>query len=171
MDTDDDSEDARQRPSKSQLKREMLARRDLVKQLVALPREKLTALPLDETIRDAVAAAKKMERGALVRQLRYITGLIPEAEAALIARALEASAQPHRKAVHVFQEVEQWRDALLSGDDALLDDLVNRFAADRRHLRQLVRNASKERDLNKPPKSARLLFRYLAGLHTGSLSG
>ena len=35
---------------------------------------------------------------------------------------------------------------------------------DRQHLRQLVRNAIRERDQEKPPKSARALYRYLRDL-------
>ena len=33
--------------------------------------------------------------------------------------------------------------------------------ADRQQLRQLIRNAQKETELAKPPKSSRLLYRYL----------
>ncbi len=169
MEPDDYNEDEPRRPSKSQIKRDMQARRDLVKQLIALPRDKLAAFSLDESIHDAIRAARKMERGALVRQVRYIAGLISEADTARISTELEAQMQPHRKEVQAFQEVERWRDALLAGDDALLDELVNRYAADRQRLRQLMRNAQKERDSNKPSKSARLLFRYLAGLHVNPL--
>ena len=165
MKPEDDLEEEPQRPSKSQLKRDMQARRELVKRLVVLPREKLAALSLDESTRDAIRAAKNMERGALVRQVRYISGMLSEADAALVTAELEAQMQPHRKEVQAFQEVERWRDALLAGDDAQLDELVNHFAADRQRLRQLVRNAQKEREANKPPKSARLLFKYLAALH------
>ncbi len=35
---------------------------------------------------------------------------------------------------------------------------------DRGHLSQLIRNARKEAELNKPPKSARALFRFLRDL-------
>jgi ribosome-associated protein len=38
---------------------------------------------------------------------------------------------------------------------------------DRQHLRQLVRNAIRERDQEKPPKAARALFRYLRELRNG----
>jgi ribosome-associated protein len=54
---------------------------------------------------------------------------------------------------------------LLDGDDEAINQAVSRFpAADRQHLRQLVRNAHKELQQEKPPKSARLLFQYLKDL-------
>jgi len=41
---------------------------------------------------------------------------------------------------------------------------VNEIEADRQQLRQLVRNANKESQQNKPPKASRLLFKYLKEL-------
>ena len=64
-----------------------------------------------------------------------------------------------------FHRLEQWRDQLLAGDNAVLDTLLNEFdVVDFQYLRQLVRNAAKEKKNNKPPKSARLLFQYLKEL-------
>lgn len=164
MKADDGAEARSGRPNKSQLKRDTRVLRDLVRQLMALPPAALAKISIDEAIRDAVLAAKKMTRGALTRQLRYVTGLMRQADAELVAGELAAMSRPHQKQVQAFHRVEQWRDALLAGDEALLDELVDRLAADRQRLRQLVRDACKERDQNKPPKSARLLFGYLADL-------
>jgi ribosome-associated protein len=168
MDPNNDNDDLPERPSKSQLKRDVQARGDLVKRLAALPPDKLARLSLGEDVREALLAAKKMERGALVRQLRYVTGLLEEADAARVARELEAATLPHRREVQAFQEVERWRDALLAGDEGLVDDLVSRFDADRQRLRLLLRNAAREREQSKPPKSARQLFKYLMALHSGA---
>ena len=64
-----------------------------------------------------------------------------------------------------MHEVELWRDRLLSGDESHLAAFVERHpGCDRTNLRRLVRNAKKERELEKPPKSARQLFRYLRQL-------
>jgi ribosome-associated protein len=54
---------------------------------------------------------------------------------------------------------------LLSGDEDQLTAFVTRYPeCDRTHVRLLVRNARKELELGKPPKSARLLYRYVRGL-------
>lgn len=156
------------RPNKSQEKRETRVLLDLVRQLVALPPAKLGELPLDESLREGLLGAKKMKRAALARQLRYLTGLMRAADADRISRELQAMARPHREEVQAFHRLEQWREALLAGDDRLLADLVDRYGADRQRLRQLVRNARAERERAAAPKSARLLFRYLADLQGAS---
>jgi len=86
-------------------------------------------------------------------------------DVAALRAALAGELQPHAEEVAALHEAERWRDQLLSADEGQLATLVERFPdCDRRHLRQLVRNAKKERDLDKPPRSARKLFRYLRQL-------
>lgn len=151
--------------SKSQIKRELHLLHELGKQLVALPQSRLRVLGLTEPLQTAIMDARRFKRGALKRQLQYIAGLMREVDAAAVQQALDAFHRPQQQEVEALHEVEAWRDALLAGDDVLLDELVGRFLnADRQHLRQLVRNASRERQLNKPPKSARALFRELSSL-------
>ena len=50
---------------------------------------------------------------------------------------------------------------ITDGDSVIDAYLAEHPTADRQHLRQLVRQAIKERDTSKPPKSSRALFRYL----------
>lgn len=151
--------------SKSQIKRELHLLHELGKQLVALPQSRLRTLGLTEPLQTAVMDARRFKRGALKRQLQYIAGLMREVDSTAVQLALDGFLRPQQQEVEALHEVEEWRDALLAGDDALLDDLVRRFQnADRQHLRQLVRNANRERQLNKPPKSARALFRELSAL-------
>ena len=56
-DNDNVNDDELRRPSKSQLKREAQAVRDLAGQLVELPAGKLAGMSLNESIRDAVVPA------------------------------------------------------------------------------------------------------------------
>jgi ribosome-associated protein len=153
------------RPSKGQLKRETEALRELAKRLVALPPARLAKVSLGDELREGVREAQRFERGALARQLRYLTGLLREADAELIERELLELDQPRRAEARAFHQVEQWRDALVAGDEALLEDLRARFpSADQGRLRQLAAAARTEHALGKPSKSGRQLFRYLAGL-------
>ena len=50
------------------------------------------------------------------------------------------------------------------GDDAIAEVLNLWPDADRQQLRTLIRNAKKEKEGNKPPKSARQIFQYLREL-------
>jgi ribosome-associated protein len=180
MSDDEIIDGAPARPSKGQLKRETEALRELAKRLVALPPARLAKLPLADELREAVLEAQGFERGALARQLRYLTGLLREADAERITGELERLDQPQRAGARAFRQTEQWRDALAAGDDALLAELLARYpAADAGHLRQLVRDARAERarDSQSKPgsksgsksgsKAGRQLFRYLAGLLEG----
>jgi len=158
-----------EKKSRSQIKREFLELKELGKQLVALSPGQLRGIPLSPGTREAVLAAKDMARGALQRQFRHLAHLIEEEDVASIRDALSGALQPHVEEVAGLHETERWRDQLLSGEeDALTRFMGQHPEADRQRLRQLVRNAKKERDLDKPPRSARQLFRYLKSLTAGA---
>lgn len=159
----DDDEEELILISKSQLKRESHALTDLGKELVELPQSKLEKIPMEENIREAVALARRIsERGGRKRQLQYIGKLLRNTDAEPILAAVEALREEHLQANARMHRLEQWRDRLLAeGDSALAELLAQQPDADRQHLRQLLRNAQKEREQNKPPKSARELFKYL----------
>ncbi|MEE9303530.1 MAG: ribosome biogenesis factor YjgA [Thiotrichaceae bacterium] len=151
-----------ERPNKTAIKKEMLELRDLGKQMIALREDWLDKLPISEQLKREVIKAKKFSKGALRRQLIFLEKLMREEDAQQIKKALEACYQPHKESTEQFHQVEQWRDALLKDDNHLLEELLDRFVAlDRQHIRQLIRNAAKESQLNKPPKSSRALFRYI----------
>ena len=59
----------------------------------------------------------------------------------------------------------QARDEVLGAGDAGVAKVLEHYpAADRQHLRQLLRQHQKEQRENKPPSAARKLFRYLREL-------
>ena len=151
--------------SKSQVKREMQALRDLGQRLVEMPATQLEKVPMSESLREAVIAARRLKREALRRQLQHIGVLMRAEESEAILMTLDRLDQPHREEVKALHKIEQWRDELIAGDATRLTDLLSRYEnADRQYLRQLVRNAQKEREQNRPPKSARALFQYLSEL-------
>ena len=151
-----------QEKSKSKIKREMHELQALGKQLVGLPHKQLVNIPISDKLRYAVIAAKSLKRGAIRRQLQYIGKLMPKEDEASIRTALNELQQPHKDEVNALHEIEQWRDQLLLGDQGLLNELATRFMNfDRQYITQLIRNAAREQEHKKSPKSARLLFKYL----------
>jgi ribosome-associated protein len=151
--------------SKSQVKRELQELHALGKKLVELPDKHLEQVPVSDALRDAISAAKKMKLTALKRQLKFIAGLMQEEDEIAILAALDEIRKPHKQGVEQFHEVEQWRDHLLQGNQDLINDLAEKFENfERQRVNQLIRNAKKEQTNNKPPKSSRLLFKYLAEL-------
>ncbi len=154
----------KERPNKTQLKREMKVLHNLGRELVDLAQSKLDQITLSEKMRDSVEAAKKMKKSALQRQLRYITSVMQEEEVDTIQLQLKQLALPQQQANETFHKLEKWRDQLIAGDNNLIEQLVNEINADRQRLRQIIRNANKETQQNKPPKSSRILFQYLKEL-------
>lgn len=148
--------------SKSQIKRELLELKDLGKVLLELPIKDLDKLDLSERLYEAVVKAHGMTHGALKRQIGFIGGLMVHEDYESIKQSTDKIRQAHNGEVKAFHQLEQWRDELLAGDVQVMTVLRNQFEdINIQHVRQLVRNANKEMELNKPAKSARLLFKYL----------
>ncbi len=149
--------------SKSQLKRESHALTDLGKELVELPQNKLDKIPLEENLLDAVNLARRIkERGGKKRQIQFIGKLLRKADTDPIIAAMDQLKSEHLQENARLHKLEQWRDRLIEEGDSALGELLAEYPdADRQHLRQLLRNAQRESKQNKPPKSARELFKYL----------
>lgn len=155
--------------SKSQVKREMHALLDMGKELVNLSKEQFAKIDLPEEIRDAVVEARNIhQHGAHKRQLQYIGKRLRSVDAEHIREQIDTLAGHSKQAAAALHHIERWRDQLLDEGDSALEALVTEYSsADRQYLRQLIRNAKKEKKENKPPKSARALFQYLRGLMEG----
>lgn len=168
-DTDFDI-DGDDRPSRSQLKREAEALQDLGLALVELPQAKLDRIELSDKLREAIDLARRITaHGGKRRQMQYIGKLMRGLDAEPIRAQIEAFQQADRRAAQRFQQLEALRDKLLAEGDAALGEILDRYPrADRQHLRQLIRQAQQERDKNKPPASARVLFKYLRELDESS---
>ena len=148
----------------------MLALQELGERLVALSSDQIEQIELPEELREAVVFARNIRKhGARRRQLQYIGTLMREVDPEPIRQAVTNILQGQNIAKQVFQEVEQWRDELILLGEEGIEDVLRRFPnGDRQRLRQLVRNARKEKEAQRPPKSSRALFRYLKVLAEAS---
>jgi ribosome-associated protein len=151
--------------SKSQIKRELAAVQRLAVRLLEISADQLDAIPLGDDTREAVSTTRNLERRARQRQLRFTSGLLAREDLTAVELAFEQLLRPHNNSVRAFHQVEQWRDELLSGKTALIDELGARYPRlDRQRLVQLVREALREGESGRPPRAARQLFRFLAEL-------
>jgi len=162
-DSNDAFDRAPPRVSKSQLKRESAALEDLGNELIAVSRERLNHFDLSAELLEAVRQAQVItSHGALRRQRKFIAKLLrdidPEPIREKLARLKNLSAQ----AIHEQHQIERWRDRLLNGDDQEINGFLETYPqADRQKLRQLVRDAHKEKLADLPPRSARLLYKCI----------
>ncbi len=148
--------------SKTRLKKQMHDLQDIGAQLVALNSDQLEELDLPERLLDAINDLKRIHKfGAQRRQMQFIGKLMREVDAAPIIAKLEAWGGTSRQHTAWLHQIERWRDRLLENDDALTELLAAHPHADAQHLRALIRNAHKEKELNKPPRSYREIFQAL----------
>lgn len=150
-------------PSKTRRKKDADALQQLGTDLLELPKSDWIKLSLPDSLIDALDEMKRIHsRSALKRQRQFIGRLMRDIDPEPIHLHFEQLRQKTRQQVQAHHTLEQWRDRMIEEADTAIDAYLQENPdADRQHLRQLVRQARKERDQNKPPKSSRALFRYL----------
>lgn len=155
--------------SKTQRKRESEALQDLGVELVNLSPEQVKRMALPDVIRSAVLECQRINaHGARRRQLQYLGKLMRKTESEPIALQLAEIRGESAAAKARFHALERWRDRLLREDEALSEWLDTHPGSDAQHLRTLIRNARREAEAGKPPKSSRELFRLIrTGIDAG----
>jgi len=158
--------------SKSQKKRDMLALQDLGVELEALPRDRLARVPMPEALADAIRDARRItNHEGKRRQMQFVGKVmrkLDDAEVEAIQRVLEAFKGASKAETARLHLVERWRELLLADDAALTKFLAEHPATDVQALRNIIRNARKEREMNKPPRYFRELFQAVKNVLDGT---
>jgi len=157
--------------SKSQLKREMHEVQALGKTLTDLPDKVLSKAPLSaELLREIHQVRRIKNHEGRRRQLQYLGKVMRDVDTTEIKAFIDDLDAGNRRRTVAHHELENLRDTLITEGDAALNQVLTRFpAADLQHLRQLIRSARKEQQLNKPPAAGRKLFKYLRELEEEKL--
>jgi ribosome-associated protein len=146
----DGSEYGYDRPSKSQLKRDMLALQVLGVALIELPKEALKRMPMPEKLDDAVRDARRItDHEGRRRQLQYV------------GRVMRSYLGVNRAETAKMHWIERTREKLLADDTALTEFIREHPGVDPQEGRTLIRNARKEREQAKPPRYFRELFQWI----------
>lgn len=158
------------RPSKSQLKREMTALQKLGEELVAEPKERVKRVPMPEDVRDAILECQTIkDHEGRRRQIQYVgkkMRTLEEDEIAAIQKVLDSWKGASKSETAALHALERRREKLLTDDGALTDLRAEHPEIDVQHLRTLIRNARKEQAENKPPKAYREIFQILKQLQS-----
>ncbi len=150
--------------SKSQRKREVHAIRDLGAELIEAKPALLAKMDLSPAVLEAIELYKRLpnSHAARKRQLQFLGKLLRQQDTSSIVRVLDESRRNVSLQIRKFHELESLRDNLLGSKDEAVTDLVNQHPnLDVQHLRQLIRQAKKEAESDKPPAASRKLFKYL----------
>ena len=152
-------------PSKSELKRQMTERQKLAEVLAALSSDALKTIPLDEAIKTAIAETNKIKSFEAIRRHKQYLGklmrFLDEEELAAIQKRLDAIQGVSKAETAKLHFLENYRDRLIAHDDAFTKMIEQYPDMDIQNMRTLIRNARKEKELNKPPKAYREIFRVL----------
>ena len=133
------------RPSKSQIKRDLHALHDLGKELVELSPDRLKKLPLSDTLLEAIRDAQRTtSREGRRRQIHYVGKLMRSADAPAIRQQLDVWRHGSREDTRAMHRLETLRDILIKDDSALTGFLEEYPDSDVQQLRALIRAARKE---------------------------
>lgn len=153
------------RPSRSQLKREMHALQQLGADLAALGDKVVKEAGLPGDVEKALLLIKKLTKHeARRRHMQYVGKLMRTFDTTHVSEIVEAAKQGHSIKTAEFHRVEKLRDQLVDGDDDLLQTLFEANLEHGQRLRQLVLGARREQAKDKPPKDTRALFKLLRTL-------
>ena len=156
------------RPSKSQLKRDMTALQKLGADLIAEPRDRVKRVPMPEDVRDAILACQLIkDHEGRRRQLQFVgkkMRTLDEEELAIIQRTIDSWKGLSKADTAAMHALEKRREKLLANDAALTELLEQHPHLEAQHLRTLIRNARKEQAESKPPKAYREIFQILKQL-------
>ena len=152
--------------SKSARKREAASLQELGVKLSALPDQELKSLDLPDSLFTALRDLRRLpSHGAQVRQRQYIGKLMRDIDPLPVLAKLAERKQRHDLEIRHFQQIERWRDRLLSERDAAVEDLLQEFpSAERATLMKLLDKAERERLEQRSPAGARELFAFLRQL-------
>ena len=160
------------RPSKSQLKREMTALQKLGSELVEEARDRVKRIPMPEDVRDAILECQQIkDHEGRRRQLQYVgkkMRSLNEEEVAVIQATIDSWKGASKAETAALHALERQRDKLLADDEALTLLLSRHPQVDVQHLRTLIRNARKEMSENKPPKAYREIYQLLKSLQANA---
>jgi ribosome-associated protein len=165
-DIEDPGETEEQRQSKSARKREAASLQELGVQLAALPDQEIKALGLPDTLFVALRDLRRLpSHGAQVRQRQYIGKLMRAIDPEPVLAKLAERKQRHDMEIRHFQQIERWRDRLLSEPTAGVAELLAEYPSiDQAALMRLLDKAGKERAEQRSPVGARELFAFLRQL-------
>ncbi|WP_165310181.1 ribosome biogenesis factor YjgA [Vibrio ziniensis] len=148
--------------SKTEMKNDMTALQKLGEELVGLKSSQLSKIPMPEDLLLAIKDAQRFDMEARRRQLQYIGKMMRTIDPEPIQAALDKLRNKHSQNTAVLHKLEQMRDRIVEqGDDAINDAMDLYPDMDRQRLRQLARQAKKEKEGNKPPKASREIFQVL----------
>jgi ribosome-associated protein len=139
------------RPSKSARKRDAHELQSLGEALVELPADRLAALAIGDSLRNAIDEYRRTRsHEGRRRQMQLIGKLMRNEEVEPLREAVADYKLGGARDALALHQAERWRAELVAGDEAVDRWMASHPQSDRQQLRALVRNARKDAGL--PPE-------------------
>ncbi len=150
------------RPSKSLVKRQMTALQKIGQALADMPMDRLKRSPAGPALLEAIREYQRTRsHEGRRRQLQFIGKVMRNEDGELLEKWIAGETLDQRLDVTRMHAAEQWRDKLIE-QPTLLAEFIRAYpVALDTDLHTLIRNARNEKEKNKPPKSARELFKLI----------
>ncbi|MCJ8319951.1 MAG: DUF615 domain-containing protein [Colwellia sp.] len=150
--------------SKSEIKREMHKMQDFAQSLVEMSKHQRSKIPLTEALLEDMVLADKIKgkHEAVRRHIRHMAKVLMETDLEPIHHAIDVMNNKHQQETAKFVHLENIRDALIEGNNETAEEvLTNNEKMERQKLKQLIRQAKKEKKAEKIGKYTKVLFNYL----------
>lgn len=139
--------------------------RALAQRLATVHHQTLARVPLDDypQIAERLRIARAMKpSGARRREVKFLTRLLKGIDHQPLVDALELAERGRGDDIEALHAAETWRERLIDEGDAALDAFCAAHPqVDRQRLRQLARQAARDRTETRTPKAARVLFKLV----------
>jgi len=164
--TDDTPTDEWSKTSQKQVMHDL---QDLGVKLLGLNTKQLAQMPIDDVLRNAIKETGRIKsRNALKRHKQFIGKLMRDVDPTAIIEQFDIIESPHQMLNKTFHHLEVLRDELISGGKDVIGNVISEYPdIDKQKLRQLVKNAKKEKvhnlahETDTSNKQGRSLFRVL----------
>src|SRR6202521_6309896 len=125
---DSSGESEEQRQSKSARKRDAASLQELGVKLSALPDQEIKALELPDNLFVALRDLRRLpSHGAQIRQRQYIGKLMRTIDPETVLAKIAERKHRHDSEIRHFQQIERWRDRLLSEPVAGVEELQQAY--------------------------------------------
>ena len=150
--------------SKSEMKREMERLQQLGKRLTELNTGQWQTLTISDVLHAALVESKRLKNHeAKRRHMQYIGKLMRDENWELIQQQVDLLDPSSEASGRRIGQMEKWRERLIK-DAKAMNAFIDEYPdVDRQHLRNLIRNASKEMSSEpaKPGSGYKKLFQFI----------
>jgi len=150
--------------SKSDIKKEAKELQEFAKKLVALSKSQRAQLTASDELQEAFKLADKISNkpDALRRHMQFMAKVLRDEDLDALRKEHANFLSPHNQSEKFVKQVETWRTNLIEKGDKAINQFIDKCpGVERQKMRQLVRQAKKELEKEKPGKSYKELFQYI----------